>query len=82
MSRQESFQYGLVVQLRLMALEKRWGTPSGEILALALQACQGVHSELNATLKGWMYPTPQALLQEGERLFGGGGWTMRRATDD
>lgn len=81
MSLQGRLESGPVVQLRLRALEKRWGMPHDEILALALQACQGVHSDLGGILKAWMSPNRQALLQEGERLFGGG-WTLRRATDD
>ncbi|GAA4012816.1 hypothetical protein GCM10022631_25680 [Deinococcus rubellus] len=80
MNGQNSFQYGLVVEIRLAALERRWGTPRQEILALALQACRGVPSELDPTLKAWMYPTSDALRQEGERLFGEGGWTIRRKT--
>ena len=81
MSGQDHFQYGIVVWVRLAALERRWGTPREEILTLALHACRGVHSELEATLKAWMYPTPDALRQEGKRLFGEGSWTMRRETD-
>ena len=58
MSGQDHFQYGIVVWVRLAALERRWGTPREEILTLALHSCRGVHSQLEATLKAWMYPTP------------------------
>jgi len=80
MNEHNDVQYGLIVNLRLTALENRWGRPREEILALALQECRGVRSELEATLTAWMYPTPEALRQEGERLFGEGGWTIRRKT--
>jgi hypothetical protein len=80
MNDQNDVQYGLVVNLRLAALQRRWGTPREEILALALHECRGVRSELDATLKAWMCPTPDALRQEGGRLFGEDGWTIRRKT--
>lgn len=67
--------------VRLIALERSLGEPRDEILMRALHECKGVHSELNACLKAWMYPDRAAVLAAGERLFGNGGWTTRRKTD-
>lgn len=69
------------VWVRLIALEKKWDTPRDEVLNRALHGCRGVRSELNATLKAWMYPNPGDLQREAQRLFGEGGWIIRRKTD-
>ncbi|GAA3997066.1 hypothetical protein GCM10022631_04470 [Deinococcus rubellus] len=68
--------------VRLIALERDWGRPRDEILALALHECKGVRSDLNAQLDTWLFPDRNAVLAAGQRLFESGGWSVRRKTDD
>lgn len=81
MNAKELMGSDLEAWVRLIALERAWGQPRDEILALALHECRGVRSELNARLKAWMSPDRNAVLAPGEQLLGSGSWTVRRATD-
>jgi len=67
--------------VHLIALERAWGRPRDEILALALHECKGGRSDLNAQLNAWLFPDQDAVLAAGQRLFEGGGWAVRRKTD-
>ncbi|MFC3861031.1 hypothetical protein ACFOPQ_09685 [Deinococcus antarcticus] len=69
------------VWVRLIALEKKWGTQRDEVLNRALHECRGVRSELNALLRTWMYPKAANRQRRAEGLPDEAGWMIRGKID-